>query len=421
MTYGKLCETGVLLMNDDIKKLYNVIRKALEYLIKCNNDGTLDVNQAMFPDLIQSVSLLNAELFYGDELDNMTFSAFPEKCENEELIDILNKIIAWYNFIGVIIEGRDNSENYIDKEFQKIVDSATFCTEESMIENTKNQLLNVNNRHLAIYEEYYQLYDYFWGTLDIANNRFDVIENRVRVLKERCEDFVWLYNRLGDFRSKLVLCYMLRNWLTFDPENIQAMKENSFEDYYDLDLIQCDENEVMVDIGAFIGDSAEGYINVYGKYKSIYCYDIVPQNIAVMEGKFKDKENIFVRHNAVGSENKMVSFDINSENALVSPVATVNDNGTANNDLLMVTIDDDITEKVTLIKMDIEGSEKDALKGCERHIKEEKPKLLICVYHGNTDIVDIPKQICGVRNDYKLYLRSNGLQPGPSEIVLFAL
>lgn len=87
----------------------------------------------------------------------------------------------------------------------------------------------------------------------------------------------------------------------------------------------------------------------------------------------------------------------------------------------VITIDDDIPEAVTLIKMDIEGAEQDALKGCKRHIKEERPKLLICVYHNDRDIFDIPKLIQSMRNDYRFYLRSNGNQWGPSEIVLFAL
>lgn len=71
--------------------------------------------------------------------------------------------------------------------------------------------------------------------------------------------------------------------------------------------------------------------------------------------------------------------------------------------------------------MDIEGGEQDALKGCKRHILEEKPKLLICVYHNNHDIFEIPKLISSIRSDYKFYLRTNGNQWGPSETVLFAL
>ena len=87
----------------------------------------------------------------------------------------------------------------------------------------------------------------------------------------------------------------------------------------------------------------------------------------------------------------------------------------------MVALDDDIDEKITLLKMDIEGAEQAALSGSIRHIQEEKPKLLISVYHNNEDIWKIPRMIIDMVPEYQLYLRSNGGQWGPSEIILFAI
>jgi hypothetical protein len=84
-------------------------------------------------------------------------------------------------------------------------------------------------------------------------------------------------------------------------------------------------------------------------------------------------------------------------------------------------VDEEIKELLTLIKMDIEGAEQSALLGCKEHILKDYPKLLICVYHNNEDIWKIPKMIYEIRDDYDFYLRSNGDQWGPSEIVLFAL
>ena len=76
---------------------------------------------------------------------------------------------------------------------------------------------------------------------------------------------------------------MLYNWITFDLDYIDVMKERNFADYYDLDLVKCDDQEVVVDLGAWIGDSVEGYINVYGKYRKIYCYEIDASSMEEMK------------------------------------------------------------------------------------------------------------------------------------------
>ena len=58
----------------------------------------------------------------------------------------------------------------------------------------------------------------------------------------------------------------------------------------------------------------------------------------------------------------------------------------------------------TLIKMDIEGAEKEALLGAAEIIKQKKPKLIICAYHKPEDIYELPRTILKLRADYKLSL-----------------
>lgn len=65
-------------------------------------------------------------------------------------------------------------------------------------------------------------------------------------------------------------------------------------------------------------------------------------------------------------------------------------------------IKDDIA---TYIKMDIEGSEIEALKGGREIIQKYKPKLAICIYHNPQDLFEIPLMIKEMRGDYKLFIR----------------
>ena len=68
---------------------------------------------------------------------------------------------------------------------------------------------------------------------------------------------------------------------------------------------------------------------------------------------------------------------------------------------------DDIVgeEKVTFIKMDIERSEYQALRGAENAIKRNKPKLAICIYHKPNDILMIPNLIEEMVPEYKFAIR----------------
>lgn len=65
-------------------------------------------------------------------------------------------------------------------------------------------------------------------------------------------------------------------------------------------------------------------------------------------------------------------------------------------------------ETPTRIKMDIEGSELAALRGCVRTLQQHKPALAICTYHKSEDLWQIPTFIKMVVPDYDLYARRYG-------------
>lgn len=62
-------------------------------------------------------------------------------------------------------------------------------------------------------------------------------------------------------------------------------------------------------------------------------------------------------------------------------------------------------EKVTFIKMDIEGSEREALIGACKTIQKDKPKLALSIYHKPEDILEIPHIIYTYNNNYKFAIR----------------
>lgn len=69
-------------------------------------------------------------------------------------------------------------------------------------------------------------------------------------------------------------------------------------------------------------------------------------------------------------------------------------------------------ETVTLINMDVEGAERQALEGCAKIIARDRPKMLIAAYHRSEDLFAIPLQIAlPCARTTRFYLRHLSLHP----------
>ena len=86
---------------------------------------------------------------------------------------------------------------------------------------------------------------------------------------------------------------------------------------------------------------------------------------------------------------------------------------------MVVSIDDMVgDDKVTFIKMDIEGAEMEALEGAKQTIERNRPKLAISIYHKEEDLWEIPFYILSKYPWYKIYMRHYTLTT--NETVLYA-
>ena len=306
--------------------------------------------------------------------------------------------------------------NIIDKKFNHLVKEIKKYDLIDIFNNIKNNYLNLNSNIQLSLEDYFQKFPY-WGKLNKNENNFDELYNRALSLKEHIEDYVWLYNKLEDYRSKQILFSILNNWYQFDFNSLKASYENNYSHYFDLDIIKCND-EVIVDLGAYTGDTIIDYINNYGieSYKKIYCYEITEESMKILKNNLKYYPNIEYRNNA--ASNALETLFLN-ESEVDSSANMVSNEGVKK--IQAVTLDNDIDDDITLIKMDIEGYEKKALEGCQNHILKNHPKLLISVYHNHEDLILIPKMINKLKDDYKFYLRYYGNNIFPTEVVLIAI
>lgn len=303
----------------------------------------------------------------------------------------------------------------IDTEFNNLIWEINNKSKEEIFNHIKENYEKLNSSTIASIEIFLAQFDY-WGKLNLVNDEFEELERRSSILKSHTFDLMWLYDNLGDYRSKIVLFGILNYWYNSLFDTLDMAIEKNYHQYFDLDLINCDNSEVFVDIGAYTGDTILDYINTYHEYKSIYAYEITPSSIDYIKQNLSIYPNIYIRNNAATDKSETLYI----KNNLVSDSAnTLDDSGELQ--VQGITIDDDVLEKVTMIKMDIEGSELKALKGCINHIKNDTPKLLISVYHKHEDIIDIPKFIYNINPNYKFYLRYFGNKYYPTETVLLAI
>lgn len=305
--------------------------------------------------------------------------------------------------------------NYIDNNFNWLTQQIQNKTKEDIFKHIKEKYLSLPLDIKKSLEKFLSDFNY-WGKLNFENEEYEEIWKKTDTFYSHLEDLKHLYEKLEDYRSKKLLFGILYNWYDYDFETLKSLMDNTYCHYFDLDIISCSD-EVFVDVGSYIGDTTLDFINSYGSksYKKIYCYEMTPSTLEQSKKYLKDYSNIIYRCNAVSDKNETLHMSSNKTSSSANALSEKGEKIEA------VSLDDDIKDKVTMIKMDIEGAEEKALLGAKKHILNDHPKLLISVYHNHEDIWKIPKLIDSICPGYTFYLRFYGNNIFPTEIVLFGI
>lgn len=190
-------------------------------------------------------------------------------------------------------------------------------------------------------------------------------------------------------------------------------------DYFVDDIIQVEENEVFIDAGAYRGDTIDA-LRIQEKKKNIKLKKIVafePEdvNFSILERAHGNDPDVVLYKKGISDINAVVKLSGTGANAKIS------DDESDGGAIAVVKLDSlPDCQDATWIKMDIEGAELPALKGAEEIIRRNHPKLAICIYHSDEDMIQIAEYIHGIVPDYKFYVRHH--YPVPLyETVLYAI
>jgi FkbM family methyltransferase len=185
--------------------------------------------------------------------------------------------------------------------------------------------------------------------------------------------------------------------------------------YFDKEIINFSDPEVFVDGGALNLGTSRILLDKCKTVRRIYAFE--PDKTNYMKClKVKESEglsNIEVLNLGLYEEKDTLKFSLYDNGS-----SHISESG--NSQIEVVSLDEILPgEKITFIKMDIEGAELKALKGAADIIRKNRPKLAISVYHKQSDMIDIPLFLKSVIPDYRLYIRHYSIYP--AETVLYAV
>lgn len=222
-------------------------------------------------------------------------------------------------------------------------------------------------------------------------------------------DFIWdnievfngIYEQLADEKSKKVFSNVLNYKICHDSQLIYEIYDDSSTQYFDKELVKFNKKDVFVDCGSYTGDTIEMYLKYCeGKYEKIIGFEADKDNFDILEKKVNENTSMDIYNIGVWNKTDNLKFNnIGSGSGKIDREGSINIH-VDSIDNILVNVDN-----VSLIKMDIEGSEMEALIGAYETIVKWKPTLMISVYHKKEDFIRIPMLIKAMNPNYQIYFR----------------
>ena len=247
------------------------------------------------------------------------------------------------------------------------------------------------------------------------NTKFDVVAPDVPVVgdgifnlefaKAHEKEIDKVFELLADERSKQVLDNMICFKLTGKIEYLVQGEDDKDEIF--TGVLKPTENEHFVDLGAYNGDTIRELLSyTNGKFASITALEPDKRNFKKLT-KYVEENlsgDIVLENAGVWDSDCVLTFA-----AKAGRNSKVANKGVETN---MRSVDSVLSGKeCTFLKMDVEGSEKEAIFGARNTLKTWKPKLNIAAYHRNEDLFALILQIHEICSEYKFYFRHHPYVP----------
>ena len=211
-------------------------------------------------------------------------------------------------------------------------------------------------------------------------------------------EFQKLYELLEDDFSRRTLHNVIEYRLTGRTNLLRDIVVSP--QYFVPDIIGPLKDEVFIDGGAYTGDTIASLYRERGKcWRKIYAWEPDYESRMGLTKTCKDYKDVEIIPFGLWSKRTELKFLAGKKVG-----SRISKNGT---EFVPVDTIDHVcaSDKVTFIKMDIEGAELEALRGAADVIRRDKPKLAISIYHKPKDYFEIPFFVKELVPEYRLYIR----------------
>ncbi len=237
----------------------------------------------------------------------------------------------------------------------------------------------------------------------------EFVDDAIKDIEQNLARYNDIFSKIKEKKSKKVYSDVINFRKNRDLSYLLDYKVDRIGQYFE-DFLDLQDNEVFVDAGGYDGQTSLQFIRHCPQYKEIYIFEPSQENLALAKENLKGFQKIHFISKGLSNRKETLKFDTSSGSA-----SSISENGTV--EIEVDTLDSLINEKITFIKMDIEGAEGLAIEGMKNHILNDYPKMAISVYHKADDLWKIPEQILTIRDDYDIYLRH--YTEGTDETVMF--
>jgi FkbM family methyltransferase len=238
----------------------------------------------------------------------------------------------------------------------------------------------------------HQLFKY-----DLLASEYLAQADEAVLLDQLCE----AHALMGDERSRQVFEAIVTRVLG-DGTDIDVMvRVCEGDQYFPKGLIEPSPQERLVDAGAYNGDTVRDFLRrTGGRFEHIYAFELDARNhqaLADCAHNLPGGTRIQTFNLGIWDREAEISYSIGLTQSHVG-----NGEGRGR----VVPLDQALAgEKITFIKMDIEGAEPQGLRGAADLIRSQRPTLAICIYHDFRHLWEIPTYLKSLVPGYRIYLR----------------